>query len=55
MVIALFVVHGADPWQKKELAAVYLAVYVGLFLTGPGTFSLDNLLFRKKSERIDSQ
>ncbi|MFG0290107.1 MAG: DoxX family protein [Rhodopirellula sp. JB044] len=45
MVIALFVVHGADPWKVKELAALYLAVYAVLLVTGPGELSLDQKLF----------
>lgn len=48
MLIALFVVHGADPWQKKELAALYLAVYVTLVLTGGGRCSLDHFLWRRR-------
>lgn len=50
MGVALFIVHGADPWQKKELAAAYLAAYLVLFFTGAGKFSLDGLLSRRKSE-----
>ncbi len=50
MVIALFVIHGADPWQKKELAAAYLAVYVALMCTGGGRFSLDNLIWGQGRE-----
>lgn len=42
MVVALIVVHAADPWKVKELAAVYLLAYVSLLLTGPGCFSLDH-------------
>jgi len=54
MVIALFVVHADDPWQKKELAAVYLAAYVAIFFLGAGRFSLDNLIWgRKKSDDLD--
>jgi len=49
MVVALFVVHGADPWKVKELAALYLLVYVSLIFTGPGLFSIDQLLFGKNS------
>lgn len=48
MVIALFVVHAADPWKIKELAAVYLAVYVAIALTGPGCFSIDQRLWQGK-------
>ena len=24
MLVAIFIAHGADPWQKKELAVAYL-------------------------------
>jgi len=48
MIVALFVVHGADPWQKKELAATFLVVYVVLACTGAGQFSLDRFLWGKK-------
>lgn len=44
MVVALFLVHAKDPWQMKELAAVYLSVYASLVFTGGGEFSLDRLL-----------
>lgn len=47
MVIACFVVHGGDPWKVKELAAVYLFVYVIIIVTGPGQLSLDQRLFGK--------
>jgi len=43
MIIAMFVVHGSDPWKAKELAACFLAVYAVLAFTGPGKFSLDHL------------
>lgn len=47
MIVALFVVHGADPWKMKELAALYLAVYAVIFIAGPGELSLDQKLFGK--------
>ncbi|WP_205855218.1 DoxX family protein [Pirellula sp. SH-Sr6A] len=47
MFVALFLVHGSDPWKVKELAAVYLLGYVSLFLTGPGCFSLDHCCWNK--------
>lgn len=50
MVIALFVIHGDDPWQKKELAACYLAVYAVILLTGPGNFSIDAII-KRRSDR----
>jgi len=55
MAVAFFIIHGNDPMQKKELALVYLMVYVGLFFTGPGRLSIDawligNCLCSKKRE-----
>lgn len=41
MAVAFFIIHGSDPMAKKELALVYLMVYVGLFFTGPGRLSID--------------
>lgn len=55
MIIACFVVHGTDPWQKKELAACYLAVYLALLFNGPGKFSLDHLIFGRKQNRSASE
>lgn len=53
MIVAHFIVHAKDPWQVKELAAVYLCVYASLFFTGPGQFSLDHLFWgRKAGERL---
>lgn len=45
MIIALFVVHGSDPWKVKELAAMYLLAYTAILFTGPGQYSLDQLWF----------
>jgi putative oxidoreductase len=53
MVIAAFVVHGGDPFAKKEMALLYLAAYVLLFLTGPGRFSLDAWLVGKRETSRD--
>lgn len=41
MTVAAFVIHGPDPFAKKELAILYLVVYVVILLTGPGRYSLD--------------
>ncbi|MGN6133546.1 MAG: DoxX family protein [Aureliella sp.] len=55
MMVALLLVHASDPWQVKELAAAYLAVYVSLLFTGPGQFSLDHLLFSKRSSAVSKE
>lgn len=48
MLVAVSMVHGSDPWAKKELAVVYLCAYLCLFFTGAGRFSLDQIIFTKK-------
>lgn len=48
MAVAGFIVHAADPFQRKELAFVYLGMFLCLFLTGPGDFSLGRRLGHRK-------
>lgn len=50
MLVAAFVIHGADPFAKKELALLYAAPFVTLILTGGGRFSLDHLLFSRRGK-----
>ncbi|MDP2317340.1 MAG: DoxX family protein [Pseudomonadota bacterium] len=50
MVTAGFIVHGADPFAKKELAFAYLAMYLTLLGTGAGALSVD-ARFRGKGRR----
>lgn len=45
MAVAAFMIHGADPFAKKELALVYLLMYLVIFLMGPGRISLDQKFF----------
>ena len=41
MGVAFFVVHGGDVFAVKELSFIYLVVFIGLFITGPGKYSFD--------------
>ncbi len=41
MLVAALVVHGADPFGKKELALLYAIVFIVIFLLGPGKYSID--------------
>ncbi|CAZ98629.1 MULTISPECIES: DoxX family protein [Zobellia] len=41
MAVAAFIAHGADPFQKKEMALVYLTIFVTIMLVGPGKYSVD--------------
>ena len=45
MSVAVLNVHWSNPWTDKELPLLYLAVYIAIFLIGPGRFSLDALFF----------
>ena len=48
MIIAGFVVHGADPFEKREMALVYLSVYLLLMIIGAGKISVDHMIERRK-------
>jgi putative oxidoreductase len=52
MLVAYFIVHANDPFANKELAFLYLAVYVALMIIGPGKFSLDAKFQSSKSEYL---
>ena len=44
MGMAFFVIHGSDPFAVKELAFIYLVVYVLMYIIGPGKFAVDHWL-----------
>lgn len=44
MCMAFFVIHANDPFATKELAFVYLVVFILLYITGPGKYSLDHFI-----------
>lgn len=47
MCVAFFAVHGGDPFAARELALVYLAVFVLMFVAGPGRYAADTLIARR--------
>ncbi|SIP97766.1 DoxX family protein [Chryseobacterium sp. RU33C] len=48
MIIAAFVVHGADSFEKREMSLIYLSVYLLLMVIGAGKFSVDHMIERRK-------
>ena len=42
MLVAFFIIHANDPFAVKELAFVYLIVFIIMYFIGPGKFSFDN-------------
>jgi putative oxidoreductase len=46
MIIIVTVIHGKDPLGDKEHAFLFLFPFITLFLSGPGSISLDRMLKR---------
>src|SRR5690606_28286999 len=44
MLVILFVVHAGDPIEDIEMAVLYAAIFVALFFSGPGKWSVDALI-----------
>lgn len=44
MGMAFFVIHGGDPFAAKELAFIYLVVFILMYVVGPGKFAIDRLI-----------
>lgn len=51
MVIAFFMIHGNDVFAVKELAFIYLVVFILMYIAGPGKFSIDQIIGYKLSLR----
>jgi putative oxidoreductase len=48
MIIAAFVVHGADPFEKREMSLIYLSIYLLLMIFGAGKISVDHMIEKRK-------
>ncbi len=44
MAVAAFLVHGNDPFMKKEKALLYLVMFLVVLFCGPGKHSVDSKL-----------
>jgi putative oxidoreductase len=47
MLVAVFIVHSADPFSSKEMGLHYLLSYVMLLIMGSGKYSLDAIIAKK--------
>lgn len=52
MLVAVLYIHAADPFAKQEPGIQYLILYVILFITGSGKYSLDYLLQHRKQSSL---
>ncbi|MDX1641078.1 MAG: DoxX family protein [Balneolaceae bacterium] len=50
MTVVVFVAHADDPFGQKEKGLLFLVMFIVLFLTGAGKYSLDGV-FNKRSRR----
>ena len=50
MFVAAFVIHADDPFSGKEMALLYLVIYLVLFITGAGLFSVDRFIYNKSEK-----
>lgn len=48
MIIAGFVVHGADPFEKREMSFLYLGIYLLLMTFGAGRVSIDGMIEKRR-------
>lgn len=51
MLVAIFIAHAADGFQRQELPAHYVVVYVFLLMVGPGKYSLDYFVSKNLNRR----
>ncbi|MDR0938906.1 MAG: DoxX family protein [Mediterranea sp.] len=51
MCVAFFIAHGASFAKGGEMAFVYLAVFVLIYIAGPGKYSLDYLIGEKLTKK----
>lgn len=46
MAVAFLIAHQTDPFGDKELTLIFLGMFLTLFFTGPGRYSLDRGIFK---------
>ena len=47
MVVAVFKAHNGEIFGDGETGFLYLTIYIVLFISGPGKYSLDKLVLKK--------
>ena len=45
---AAFLIHASDPFQRKEMALIYLLIFGVILITGAGKHSLDYYWLKRK-------
>ncbi len=47
MIVAVFVVHANDPFSAKEMAVLYLCIFIVMYILGPGSIAADYFFVKK--------
>lgn len=47
MIVAAFVVHANDPFSAKEMALLYLFIFIFMYILGPGSIAADYFFVKK--------
>jgi putative oxidoreductase len=53
MAVAFFYIHMADDFGTKEMAGLYLISFILLLITGPGRYSIDNLISKRRNTKTN--
>lgn len=51
MAVAGLFVHSADLFEKREKSLLYLSIYLMLFAYGPGRYSIDQMISKRRESR----
>ncbi|WP_316793977.1 DoxX family protein [Pedobacter frigoris] len=51
MLVAVFIVHAPDGFDKKEMGLHYLVVYLFILVAGAGKYSIDHIISSNLSRR----
>jgi putative oxidoreductase len=49
MAVAAFISHAPDPFRRKEMALLYLLIYILLLIVGSGKYSVDQIISKNKT------
>lgn len=55
MFVAVFIVHASDGFAKQELGGLYLVIFIFLFLSGSGKYSIDRYIYKNNRNTIKSE
>jgi putative oxidoreductase len=47
MLTAAFYIHASDPFSGKEMSLLYALIFIVLFITGGGKYSVDSILAKQ--------